>query len=552
MESQRTAPTSAPTPASARAPPDDADSRSVATAASATSHPPPPQHQQQQQSQQLSQQSQQLLDPQTLSVPEQQPPEGSAPPIPQDSRPVATFTLNDLHVHLPPYIEDVDEEFHDHSSAFLTGILDVSLPILPPPSGPNVWPPPDGSATFKRGGLKRAGAASGHAGLRPSGVSIHVEGSTDPGEVFFSSFTDTLWELKPETKTKRGPGSVVGGDVEPLDTDRIAANLDVFENNLLFVKAVDSGLTSISFPFRIEIPAIIPSTINEDRQSKPSRGPTGDNGDEEERQFRLRSWERNYKAPLEYPFPSYEIQCVISFYDPAISTSVATPAARTVVSKVIEVRRTVPDSWIAANLVTRSAGVASNGFQFEVYHPLVFPLPQKSKLSSQLSVRLKIASSRANELFRVSAVDFKPVIKFYEIATKQRKEEHSQPIGPTFQVKASEVLKSVHFLTINFPFIPRNADTTTEHWRLEHWIEGTVHYKERGNIVNRKAKFGFPVEVVHPWPDDSACDADLKDVFREMPIPKRYLSQQCEVPYSFSADPTPLVDQPGDVTPATP
>ncbi|KAJ1548561.1 hypothetical protein HK405_002639, partial [Cladochytrium tenue] len=359
-------PTSAAT-ASAAVPPDD-DARSVATAVSTRSHPappPPPQHQQQHLSQQLSQQAQQLLDPQAFSVPEPQALDG-----PVDSRPVATFTLNDPHIHLPPYIEDVDEEFHDHSSTFLTGILDVSLPILPPASSPNVWPTPDGSATFKRGGLKRAGAASGHLGLRPSGVSIHVEGSTGPGEVFFSSFTDTLWELKPETKAKRGPGSVVGGDEELLDTERIAANLDVFENNLLFVKAVDSGLTSISFPFRIEIPAIIPSTINEDRQSKPSR---------------------------------------------AISTSVATPAARTVVSKVIEVRRTVPDSWIAANLVTRSAGVASNGFQFEVYHPLVFPLPQKPKLSSQLSVRLKIASSRANELFRVSAVDFKPVIKFYEM-----------------------------------------------------------------------------------------------------------------------------------------
>ncbi|KAI9331804.1 hypothetical protein DFJ73DRAFT_963620 [Zopfochytrium polystomum] len=504
-----------------------------------------------------------------------------------DERPFATFSLNDPHVHLPPYAED-DDEFLDHSSVFVTGILQVNLPIQPPrlTTQPTTLPRSRrnsadtdvsswSSKTIQRSrALKAAGPSLRPASLRPCSLTIDIQGIASSGggggggggsggsssTKFFSSFSETLWELKPEVRSKAGAlgggGSNVGGGGSGGGADRehIAANLEVFENNLLFAKALDSGLTSLSFPFRIELPATLPSSLMTDQYSRQRGGMDSSAGDPAEvnRILNLAFGELPYRATKDYSFPRYEIQCTLSFHDPSSSaapTGMIVPIAQTIASKPLQVYRTLPSSWIDPGVFASFSGSASNGFAYEVFSPIFQPFPQPNE-KSELMFHLRISSSRPEEVFKVLSLELRPLVKYRSLtAKKPKKDSEATPIDASTHVKTADVLKSTHHMTVKMPFLPRNPSTILEDWVLEHAVEVIVVYRDKGSVVTRRTKLTFPIEVVHVWREaNRTCDAELAEVFQGMKVPERYTRLRKEVPYAFVVDATPVgADVPGSL-----
>ncbi|KAJ1549077.1 hypothetical protein HK405_010151 [Cladochytrium tenue] len=334
-----------------------------------------------------------------------------------DETEIATFTLADPHVHLPPYRVGEDPEAGEYTFAVVSGAVAVRLPVVPPRGALHPYNATDG-ADGAGGGQRRAATPTLAATqvLRARSIGVRMVG-TQGGRAFYASKLETVWELRPEVHMPRASRQGDGWQDEmnelgrrrmqqrQAELDHIAANADVFDNNLLLVKALDAGLQTLSFPFLLEIPSSLPDSGEDGREESSSAANGRDLSD------LITSLLRNKKRGDIPPFPVYEIQCVISFIDPSLPISVAIPIAQAAVSKRLQVRRTVPSSWVD-RVTTCTPGTLDFGMRFEVFHSQIVPVAEADGASLGMVVHLKVSSEQSSEAFEILSVDVTPTARF--------------------------------------------------------------------------------------------------------------------------------------------
>ncbi|KAJ1554752.1 hypothetical protein HK405_004151, partial [Cladochytrium tenue] len=480
-----------------------------------------------------------------------------------DAAEIATFTLTDPHVHLPPYQASKDAEAGEYTFAVVSGAVEVRLPVVPPHGALQAYNATDGAGGGGGGGRQRRAATPTPAAaqlLRAGSIGVRVVG-TQGGREFFVSKLETVWELRPEVHfpTASWQDDRWKDDVDELERrrvpqrqaelDHIAANADVLDNNLLLVKALDANLQTVSFPFLLEIPSSLPNSGGDGGREESSSAANG-----RDLSDLITSLLRNKKRGEIPPFPIYEIQCVISFVDPSLPFSVSAPVFQAAVSKRLQVRRTVPSSWVD-RVMTCTPGTLDFGLRFEAYHSQIVPVAEGDGASPGMVVHLKVFSDPPSEAFEVLSVDVTPTARFRTNSSDRRDNAITTIVYPTAHGEFVESFRHCHHLNLHIPFAPRFPDTETADWELQHWIEIILRHRPSTSLPSaapREARFAFRVEAAHAWRGgggggggsgdagaDAGCDVELREQFAFIPLPRRLRERQREVPAAFGTDATP-------------